>query len=237
MKSFVSVNEVNELCEALILDFMKTTKHICVDIEGFITEYLKLNIVYVPFAVEEIAKEGMLSDGVQGIWISKNKKKEYVVFPKFTIVLDQYLLREGESGRRRFTLAHEAGHYLLCKHNPEQTVPSYRREFDAERKYTKEEISEMFSLGEFFADKMAACLLMPKFIVEKAMRKYYRNKPIKVYGNNIFAPEDKVKLRKMADDIGVSFSALTIRLKNLNFFDYHETSEYIDRYLKAGETV
>ena len=83
MKSFVSVNEVNELCEALILDFMKSTKHICVDIEGFITEYLKLNIVYVPFAIEEIAKEGMLSDGVQGIWISKNKKKEYVQFSFF----------------------------------------------------------------------------------------------------------------------------------------------------------
>lgn len=237
MKSFVSVNEVNELCEALILDFVKSTKHICVDIEGFITEYLKLNIVYAPFAEDDATKEGFLSDGKQGIWIYKNKKKEYTVFPKFTIVLDQYLLREEESGRRRFTLAHEAGHFLLCKHNPEQTVPSYRRTFDTEREYTKEEISDMFSLGEFFADKMAACLLMPHFIIEKAMRKYYRNKKVVVYGNNIFAPEDKVKLRKMADDIGVSFSALVIRLKNLRCFDYHETAEYIDKYLKAGDTL
>ena len=54
MKSFVSVNEVNELCEALILDFIKSTKHICVDIEGFITDYLNLNIVYIPFAERKL---------------------------------------------------------------------------------------------------------------------------------------------------------------------------------------
>ena len=237
MKSFVSVNEVNELCEALILDFMKSTKHICVDIEGFVTDYLYLNVIYIPFAETDTSKFGFLSDGKQGLWVYKNKKKEYVVFPKYTIVIDKYLLREDESGRRRFTLAHEAGHYLLSKHNPEQTVPSYRRTFDAERDYTKEEISEMFSLGEFFADKMAACLLMPRFIIEKAMIKYYKNKLIPVYGNNIFASEDKVKLRNMADDIGVSYSALVIRLKNLCCFDYHEAVEYIDKYLKVGDVL
>lgn len=83
MKSFVSVNEVNELCEALILDFMKSTKHICVDIEGFITDYLNLNIVYIPFAETDTSKFGFLSDGKQGLWVYRNKKKEYVVFPKF----------------------------------------------------------------------------------------------------------------------------------------------------------
>lgn len=140
----------------------------------------------------------------------------YGIYLKYTIVLDQYLLHEAESGRRRFTLAHEAGHYLLCRHNPEQTVPSYRRTFDAEREYTKQEIEEMFSLNEFWADKMAACLLMPDFIVKKAVNKYYKNKKVAVYGNSIFASKDKIRLRKMADEIGVSFSALIIRLKHLD---------------------
>ena len=46
MKSFVSTSEVNELCEALVLDYVKgSSKSFCVDIEGFITEYLKLNII------------------------------------------------------------------------------------------------------------------------------------------------------------------------------------------------
>lgn len=238
MKSFVSTSEVNELCEALVLDYVKgNSKSFCVDIEGFITEYLKLNIVYAPFAEDDLTKEGFLSDGIHPVRIYMNGRKEDHVFPKYTIVLDQYLLHEAESGRRRFTLAHEAGHYLLCRHNPEQTVPSYRRTFDAEREYTKREIEEMFSLNEFWADKMAACLLMPEFIVKKAVNKYYKNKKVAVYGNSIFAPKDKIRLRKMADEIGVSFSALIIRLKHLNYVEYHETSEYIDKYLQVGESI
>lgn len=45
MKSYVSDREINELGEALIKDYRKgKNKGTCVDIEGFITEYLKLNI-------------------------------------------------------------------------------------------------------------------------------------------------------------------------------------------------
>ncbi len=238
MKSYVSTNEINELCEALVLDYHKGSgKSFCVDIEGFITEYLKLNIVYAPFAEDDATKEGFLADGIQTVRIYRNGREENVLFPKYTIVLDRYLLREQESSRRRFTLAHEAGHYLLSRHNPEQTVPNYRRTFDSEREYTKQEMEEMFSLNEFWADKMAACLLMPDFIVKKAVGKYYKNKRISIYGNSIFAPKDKVRLRKIADEIGVSFYALVIRLKYLKYVEYHETSEYIDQYLQVGESV
>ena len=84
MKSFVSTNEVNELCEALVLDYVKgSSKSFCVDIEGFITEYLKLNIVYVPFAEDDLTKEGFLSDGIQPVRIYMNGRKEDHVFPKY----------------------------------------------------------------------------------------------------------------------------------------------------------
>lgn len=235
MKSLVSTIEINELCEALILDYIKSSNCCCIDIEGFITEYLKLNIVYVSFAEEDTSKFGYLSDGKQGIWIYKNKKKTFEVFPKFTIVIDQFLLRAEESGKRRFTLAHEAGHFLMSKHNPIQTIPSYRRDFDVERQYSKNELAEMFSLGEFLADKTAACLLMPKFILDRVVGKYYQNKKIVVYGNNIFSSEDKINLKKISDDIGVSYSALIIRLKNLNYLEYRSANEYIDTFLQVGE--
>ena len=77
MKSFVSTSEVNELCEALVLDYVKgNSKSFCVDIEGFITEYLKLNIVYAPFAEDDLTKEGFLSDGIQPVRIYRNGRKE-----------------------------------------------------------------------------------------------------------------------------------------------------------------
>ncbi len=49
MKKFATYDEIENLCEALIKDFMKrkhdTNAH-CVDIEAFVTEYLGIPIVY-----------------------------------------------------------------------------------------------------------------------------------------------------------------------------------------------
>jgi len=236
MKSYVSDREINELGEALIKDYRKgKNKGTCVDIEGFITEYLKLNIVYAAFAEDDPNKIAFLSDGVQPLFIYEGKKKISKVFPKFTIILDKFLLRDEESGRRRFSLAHEAGHYLLCLHNPDQVVPSYRREYDSEREYSNSELSEMFSMNELFADKMAASLLMPNFILKKVVKKYYDINRIPIFGGSIFHSKDKKKLRKMSDDLGVSFTALVIRLKNLDYIEYRSANEYIDKHLQVGE--
>ena len=49
MKKFATYDEIENLCEAMIKDFMKrkhyTNAH-CVDIEAFVTEYLGIPIVY-----------------------------------------------------------------------------------------------------------------------------------------------------------------------------------------------
>ena len=49
MKKFTTYSEIENLCEAMIKDFMKrkhyTNAH-CVDIEAFVTEYLGIPIVY-----------------------------------------------------------------------------------------------------------------------------------------------------------------------------------------------
>ena len=53
MKKFATYDEIENLCEAMIKDFMKrkhyTNAH-CVDIEAFVTEYLGIPIVYETFA-------------------------------------------------------------------------------------------------------------------------------------------------------------------------------------------
>ena len=53
MKRFTTYSEIENLCEAMIKDFMKrkhyTNAH-CVDIEAFVTEYLGIPIVYETFA-------------------------------------------------------------------------------------------------------------------------------------------------------------------------------------------
>ena len=74
MKKFATYDEIENLCEALIKDFMKrkhyTNAH-CVDIEAFVTEYLGIPIVYETFAEPDPGRIGFLSDGVRKIWVMR----------------------------------------------------------------------------------------------------------------------------------------------------------------------
>ena len=66
------------------------------------------------------------------------------------------------------------------------------------------------SFSETHADRLSSVFLMPRFILRKVMKKYKCENGLPVYGWNVFALEDKLKLRKMADCMGVSFRALVI---------------------------
>ena len=66
------------------------------------------------------------------------------------------------------------------------------------------------------------------------MKKYKCENGIPVYGWNVFAPEDKIKLRKMADCMGVSHQALVIRLKTLKLLMPHDLTEYLEKGLQLG---
>ena len=133
MKRLTSYEEIEKLCEAAIRDFFKRkhyTNSRCVDIEGFVTEYLGLPIVYEKIREDDPGRQGFLSDGERPLWVLKSGKRMQVLFPANVIVLDDSLLRPNEIGRKRFTMAHEAGHFILNQHVPAQTHASFHSEFD-----------------------------------------------------------------------------------------------------------
>ena len=84
-----------------------------VDIEGLVTDYLGLTVVYENIAEDDPNKIAFLSNGKRPLWVSRNGERIQVVFPKGTVVMDKVLLHENESSRRRFTLGHEARTALL----------------------------------------------------------------------------------------------------------------------------
>ena len=90
----------------------------CVDIEGFITGYLGLSIVYASIAEADRDKIGFLSDGRYPLKVYENGKTVERVFPAGTIVVDRFLPRDDRSGQRRFTLAHEAAHLIFERMSP-----------------------------------------------------------------------------------------------------------------------
>ena len=115
MKKFTTYSEIENLCEAMIKDFMKrkhyTNAH-CVDIEAFVTEYLGIPIVYETFAEPDPGRIGFLSDGIRPLWVVRGNEKKQVLFPKNTVVLEKYLQTQTEIGRKRFTIAHEGAHFV-----------------------------------------------------------------------------------------------------------------------------
>lgn len=237
MKCLSSFQELDVLGESLSKDYTKKTHRwnaMCFDIEGFITDYLGLTVVYEAFAEEDSSKIGFLANGIDPLLVHRGGKVVSIVFPKDTIVIEKFLLRDSESSRRRFTLAHEAAHKILEKHIPLQTVACFHSDFDNEADYSESDLHRIFSLNEAFSNRLGAAVLMPSFLVEKALKKYNNNKPLTYYEGGVFAQEDKLNAQKMADCLGVSYSAFVNRLKELQLLECHPMDEYIKKLQFGG---
>ena len=148
-------------------------------------------------------------------------------------MLDVSLHADKESGRCRFTIAHEIAHFMIDQHRP---AAQYHRTFDAEKKYSVAEMNELFNIVENQADRLAAAILMPRFTVDRALDDFYKGKRIPVYGQNIIAPKEDKAISRMAAQIGVSYSAMLIRLRQFGLLDYHPVDEYFEKALHGRKT-
>ena len=218
MKRFTSNDEIENLCEAMIKDFFKSrhyTNVMCVDIEAFVKEYLGVPIVYETFAEDDPGR---------------------VVFPARTAVIEKFLLNQKESARKRFSIAHEGAHDILAHHVPIQASPAaaFHSEFDPEMTYSHDMLKEILSINECFSNRAAACLLMPGFLVMRVLKKHNNSKRIILYGDCILSQDQKLLIQKMADTMGVSFTAFYMRLKELDLFDRRLVEEYLRKGLRYG---
>ncbi|MCD8100407.1 MAG: ImmA/IrrE family metallo-endopeptidase [Oscillospiraceae bacterium] len=236
MKTLVSNAELEEVGESLIRAYIgsKEPPPNCVDIEGFIVDYLHLPIVYANIAEEDRDKIGFVSDGKYPLAVYEQQRKVKHIYPAGTIVIDRYLLRADKSGQRRFTLAHEAAHVIFERMSPTAAGPCFNRFFDKEQEYSIEELREHFNACETRTDRLASVLLMPRFMVEQTLQSFRQGQPIRRYGGTVMSRDDKLSVQKMADSIGASFSAFLIRLKELGFIEYRDISEYIAKEMAFG---
>lgn len=97
------------------------------------------------------------------------------------------------TGRMRFTIAHEIGHYIL--HPKDNVTIDYRDKYHAIQKPQKEKQADFF----------AANLLMPEPLIKKDF--------VEATKNGVFFEEDLIRL---ADKYQVSGDAMRWRLFNLN---------------------
>ncbi len=244
MSRCISNNEIETLGQALMNKYIETMnlKHVfCMDIEGFVTDFLGLPIEYESFAEEETGEEkdtkklGFLSDGVTELKVVLNGIVKGVIFPRDTIVIDKMLLSPEESGRKRFTIAHEAGHYIMVKHCSLSAQASFHREFDSTTVYSPRMMKQLYDMNERYASRAAACLLLPGDLMSRMIRSFNKGKPIRIFPENIMAEKEKLLIKKMADAAGTTYATLFYRLKELHLLKEHPMDEYVrECFLKEG---
>ena len=116
-----------------------------------------------------------------------------------------------------------------------ENIAAFHSEFDPEMVYTEDMLSEMMSVNECFANRAAACLLMPKFLVKRVLRRHTKNNRVILYDDGVLAQDQKLLIQKMADILGVSYTAFYLRLQELDLFERRPIEEYIHRKLCYGE--
>ena len=242
MKRFTTYDEIETICEAMIKDFFQSkhyTNSLCVDIEAFVKDYLGIPIVYETFAEPDPGRVGFLSDGKRPLWVRRGDSKEQVVYPERTAVIEKLLLNPKESARRRFTIAHEGAHDVLSRHIPLQTSPAavFHSEYDRDAEYDPDMLREMMSINECFANRTAACFLMPNFLVERVMKRHNDSRRVVLYcgeQGTVLSQQQKLLIQKMADTMGASFTAFNTRLHELDLFEMKPVEEYLHSGLHYG---
>ena len=229
MKYYHKNDEIDEIGEGLVrqFDFDSYSNGHAVDIEKFITDYLKYRIVYDNIAESDASKTAFLGDGKAGLCVWRNGRRESIVPPDDLIVVDSHFSQNSMTTQRRFMLAHEAGHIIMDKLCGNTVEAAYNNEFDGEREYSLQELGELFSIKETQATSMGVALLLPKTLVTSLLMMLKEQRHIPIYGNNVLLDRDRKIIGDMAEHFKVSYKSMFYRMRSLKLFEYRLIDEYI----------
>lgn len=229
MKNYHTTDEIDEIGEGLVrkYQFQSFVKGMPTDIEGFIRNHLKYQIIYDRLADRDAGKMAFLADGKTPLWVWRNGSRVQVVPQKGQIIVDVFLGQRKNTAKKRFVLAHEAGHIIMDRLSDHPTAAAYNNEFDGQRTYTFQELAELFSTRESKATAMGVALLMPKSLVVGHLRAMMPDRRIPLYGNSVIMDGDRAAIMKMAEHFQVSFKSMFYRLRDLKLFEPRDIDEYL----------
>ena len=230
MKKRLTKQQIDNICNVLTSGYLEkrltegkdATK---IDIEDFVVSYLGCTLVFECIA-EESDCMGFTSDGVQPLCVCRNGRKEEVVFPKDTIVIDKYLTSPGQVNKKRFTIGHEAGHIISNRMDRKEEA-AFNHVGGIALQNT-DQLHKRFSYQETEANNIAASLLMPEYLVSLLMNKLNKDEKIVKYQDDFLDCCDRFKVSQMASYFEVSFQAMFIRLKDLGWLIDGEIETYVE---------
>lgn len=169
--------------------------------------------------IEELANRILRESGIQEapVKVDQIAKAHNITITNYDLGADVsgvLVLKEGAvtiglnpadpSVRRRFTIAHELGHYFLEHQRGGLFVDNHKRNFAVMYRDAQSSTGEI--LQEQEANAFAAALLMPRYLLEAQTRKFN------------FDLTDESDLQTLARQVQVSSQAMAIRIANLGLF-------------------
>ena len=132
------------------------------------------------------------------------------VFMPKDVVIDSALAADSCTGCRNFTIAHEAAHHILADQFPND----YGKAVKCRGHISYRERNGKPSWEEWQADTLAAELLMPTFLINAEIERVALTLPNGILYKSVSDPNYE-KILEMARRIGVSWSAIRIRLQQM----------------------
>jgi len=228
----IQYDRINELTEEIVLSYLRTTGQdpktvACIDIDGIAKDFYGFEIRYEAIVEEDEDKIAFSANGIRPLRVMRNGKAEDIVFPTTTIVLDSYLRRPENSIQRRLNLSHELGHKIYAKISSGHNQGNYHRIFDSTRDYDLEELRPQMNIIEAEATQAGCGLQMPSFLLKNTLKRVTKRSKFTVYGNHQMLPNDSLKFKKMAEDMGVSPNMLYIQLKKNKLIIFKPIEDYL----------
>lgn len=169
---------------------------------------------------------GLTACGEVGVPVFDNPDRpEHLFLDGRTLLIDKSLIAESANkGRYHFTLVHEACHQIY-----KMLYPREYRNSAARRRvhYCMARTSGSDYWEEWRTNVLASALLMPADMIQHNMLAFGLGDKLRML-NKVFAPHDFGRFREMADYMGVSRKALSIRLNQLGFLEIdHLENPYV----------
>ena len=219
--AYLSKKQIDSFCQALVLRFDPTMikQPHPLNIERFLTEVLGARIGYENLSCDLSVMGAYISTNTDAmpIYNPETRRAELIHVPAQTVLLDRSLMRAGKTNRRRFTLAHEAGHAIWHSAYLRMRAAEHLKEScrvcdagDLKRRKMPGALDEgeIEQLMEYQANRSASALLMP----QGAMQTLMQGKTPATHRDEM---EEYIILT--AATFRVSDTAARIRLKELGY--------------------
>lgn len=136
-----------------------------------------------------------------------------------TVLIEQDLRDDAtQKGRHNMTQMHEACHHILERIFPGEYCCGHSKKFRCIKEKGPRVIEDW---EEWQVDTLSAAIIMPKDLVKQALYLFGFNGQIPLI-NRIHAKEDYMQFSMIADFLGVSKQALSIRLSHLGLVDRND---------------